>query len=181
MAQRHVIKHEHLTRGSKNLPPLMLGDKVMIQDQSTHKPGRWTQTGTVVEVQEYDSYLIKVDGSNKATKRNRKFLRKLVTYNEVLNGPADIKSTPPSPADSPPTPAPLAPKPPVPTHAKSTSTPAPPCVPPVTLRKKEDNWVIINPVTSENKPPPPGSKHNYEVMKQKAQMQRDLTRASVMR
>ena len=54
LAQRHMTKKEALTRGSKDLPPLNLGDIVMVQDQSTHKPGRWTKIGKIVEVLDFD-------------------------------------------------------------------------------------------------------------------------------
>jgi hypothetical protein len=69
----------------------------MVQDQSTHKPGRWTKTGKIVEVLEFDSYLVKIDGSNHVTKRNRKFLRKFSTYIDKVAGPdtPSLHSTPP--------------------------------------------------------------------------------------
>ena len=81
LAKRHHLKDEQLKRGSRALPALSHGDFVMIQDQANPKqPGKWTKTGKVVEVQEFDSYLVKVDGSNRVTKRNRQFLRKFVPF-----------------------------------------------------------------------------------------------------
>ena len=51
-----------------------------IQDQTGNTPRRWSKTGKVVEVLGHDSYLIKVHGSNRITKRNRQFLKKLLPY-----------------------------------------------------------------------------------------------------
>ena len=65
---------------SKQLPALQVHDVVAIQDQAGHTPRRWSKTGKVVEVLGNDSYMIKVDGSNRTTKRNRQFLRKLGLY-----------------------------------------------------------------------------------------------------
>ena len=65
---------------SKQLPALQVQDAVAIQDQTGHTPRRWSKTGTVVEVLPHDSYVVKVDGSNRVTKRNRQFLRKLGLY-----------------------------------------------------------------------------------------------------
>ena len=93
LAQRHMTKKEALTRGSKDLPPLSLGDIVMVQDQATHKAGRWTKTGKIVEVLDFDSYLIKIDGSNTVTKRNRKFLRKITTFIDKVSGPSPNEET----------------------------------------------------------------------------------------
>lgn len=197
LAHRHVIKHEALTSGSRKLPPLKLGDKVMVQDQSTHKPGRWTKTGTVVEVQEYDSYLVKIDGSNTVTKRNRKFLRKVVTYNEVMNGPAPDVSTATLPMPSPTNTLPPdhhsshdAPPQasvttgPASSHETSLNPPprsqAQPQVPKVKLKKNKTQWVIVNkePNPDHSKPPSPGIKHDYQAMELESQRQREAVRAS---
>ena len=49
---------ERLSFGSKVLPPLLVGDTVPVQDQSDpRKAGKWTKTGTVVEVMTHDSYM----------------------------------------------------------------------------------------------------------------------------
>ena len=71
---------EALTAKSKNLPPLSVHDPVSIQDQTGNTPRRWSKTGKIVEVLGHDSYLVKVDGSNRITKRNRQFLRKLSPF-----------------------------------------------------------------------------------------------------
>jgi hypothetical protein len=105
LAKRHLAKHEVLNRGSKPLPKLAVGDTVMIQDQTTNKAGRWTKTGTIVEDQGFDSYTVKVDGSNHITKRNRKFLRHVIPYidaaeDQSVSYPAD-KPAPQNPDPKP--------------------------------------------------------------------------------
>ena len=78
LARRHILKHEQLTQGTRPLPPLATGDHVAIQGQTGKTPRAWSKTGKVVEVLPYDSYHIKVDGSNHVTKRNRRFLRQII-------------------------------------------------------------------------------------------------------
>ena len=149
LAQRHMAKKEELTRGTKHLPPLQEGDTVMIQDQSTHKPGRWTKTGRIVEVLEFDSYLVKIDGSNHVTKRNRKFLRKFSTFIEKVAGP-DIPSPRNAPPPHPtPNPAPSAARatPPSPPSSPSDVTPG--------LSSAETATPIEQPATPRPTPIPP--------------------------
>ena len=64
------------------LKELSVGDHVYIQDQFGKNPRKWSKSGNVVEIMGHDSYLIKVDGSGKLTRRNRQFLRKFVPFQE---------------------------------------------------------------------------------------------------
>ena len=66
---------ETLNEHVKPLLPLKIGDKCFIQNQTGNNPTKWHRTGTVVETAEHDQYIIKVDGSGRLTKRNRRFLR----------------------------------------------------------------------------------------------------------
>ena len=77
MAKRHVRHQQHHDTHTKELQPLVLGDTVLIQNQSGPLPKRWHKTGRVVESLGNRQYRIKVDGSNRITLRNRRFLRKL--------------------------------------------------------------------------------------------------------
>ena len=87
-AKRHIRTEEVMTRGTKLLPPLKDGDLVAIQDQSGNSPRRWSKTGKVLESMGHDSYMVKVDGTNRTTKRNRQFLRVIVPYTPDLDNPA---------------------------------------------------------------------------------------------
>ena len=56
--------------------PLIVGDHVRTQNQTGTHPTKWDKTGLVIEVRQFDQYVIRVDGSGRITLRNRKFLRK---------------------------------------------------------------------------------------------------------
>ena len=43
-------------------------------------PNKWDKTGIVVEVRQFDQYVIRVDGSGRVTLRNRRHLRKYVPF-----------------------------------------------------------------------------------------------------
>ena len=61
-----------------NLAPLEVGDRLRIQNQTGNHKTCWDRMGVVMEVDvQYDWYVVKMDGSRRATTRNRKFLRKI--------------------------------------------------------------------------------------------------------
>jgi hypothetical protein len=49
---------------------------VRLQNQTGPYPNKWDKTGLIVEVRQFDQYVVRVDGSGRVTLRNRKFLRK---------------------------------------------------------------------------------------------------------
>ena len=70
-----------------------------VQDQTGTTPRRWSKTGQVLEVLTHNSYLVKIHGSNKVTKRNRQFLRKLEPYVADIDPPqVPIWTAPNSPS-----------------------------------------------------------------------------------
>ncbi|XP_054770983.2 uncharacterized protein K02A2.6-like [Lytechinus pictus] len=75
---RHMRDAERWSEHTKRLLPLAVGDHVRLQNQTGPHPLKWDRTGTVIEVRQYDQYVIRVDGSGRVTLRNRKFLRKYV-------------------------------------------------------------------------------------------------------
>ena len=85
LAKRHIKAEEALSAKCRKLPDLKLFDIVAIQDQNGTTPRRWSKTGKVMEVLGHDSYLIKVDGSNRLTQRNRQFLRRIEPYKCYLD------------------------------------------------------------------------------------------------
>ena len=72
---RYLRSLEDPPTANSRLQPLKEQDKVLIQNQAGKAPLRWEKTGTVVEVLPFDQYIVKVSGSNRLTRRNRKFLR----------------------------------------------------------------------------------------------------------
>ena len=84
-AKRHAKMEERLNFGAKALPALAIGDTVVVQDQSDPlKPGKWTKTGTIVEVLPHQSYMVMIHGSRAATQRNRKFIRKITPFHPMI-------------------------------------------------------------------------------------------------
>lgn len=84
LSKRHIKCSERLTEHTKHLPPLKVGDTVLIQNQVGNQPLKWGKTGVVVEVRQYNQYVVKVDGSGRATLRNRKFLRQFTPYQHAI-------------------------------------------------------------------------------------------------
>ena len=74
------MNSEKLDSGAKKLVALQEGDAVYIQDQTGASPKQWNKSGVVIQSLPYDSFLIKVDGSNTVTKRNRQFLRRYTPF-----------------------------------------------------------------------------------------------------
>ena len=78
LRHRHLQCAERLLRDTRSLTPLVVGDKVRVQNQVGPHPLKWDRTGTVVEVRQFDQYVVRLDGSRRVTLRNRKFLRKFI-------------------------------------------------------------------------------------------------------
>ena len=112
--KRHFAKCEDLLAHTKNLPPLIPGDCVYVQDQDGRTPRQWNRSGKILEALPHNSYLVSLDGSYRPTRRNRKFLRKFTPYSDQL-GAKNPKTQPdlhvpilgdPVPQDVPVTPQP---------------------------------------------------------------------------
>jgi len=76
MRCKYTRNCERFNQGTKELEKLEAGDSVIIQNQNGRHPTRWEKTGRVVEVLKFDQYIVKVNGSGRLTRRNRRFLRK---------------------------------------------------------------------------------------------------------
>ena len=78
LRNRHMRTQEKLSEHTRRLPPLKVGDHVRIQNQTGPYPLKWDKTGIVIEVRQYDQYMVKINGSNRSTLRNRRFLRHFI-------------------------------------------------------------------------------------------------------
>ena len=58
--ERHAKEVEALLPHTKKMPPLKVGNRVRIQNQTGNAPRRWDKSGQVVEVRQNDQYAIKV-------------------------------------------------------------------------------------------------------------------------
>ena len=79
LAVKFAELERSLGKGARNLPSLDIGDLVQIQNQRGNAPRRWNKSGKIVEKLEFDQYLVKVDGSGRLTRRNRRFLKKIIS------------------------------------------------------------------------------------------------------
>ena len=77
LAKQRTKDNEKWTVRTKELPDLLIGTAVSIQNQTGPDPKKWDKTGIVVENRPNSQVLIKVDGSRRLTIRNRQFVRKL--------------------------------------------------------------------------------------------------------
>ena len=91
-AKEHALKAqlakqvEKLESGSHELKPLQVGDIVRVQNQTGTYPKKWDKTGVVMQVGDYDKYIVRIDGSRRLTLRNRRFLRKLIAPDPTAYG-----------------------------------------------------------------------------------------------
>ena len=120
LAPRGAKLHDKLKQGTKELPPLEIGDHVMLQNKLGNKPKRWDKRGVVVQADpKTRQYKVMAFGSRRLTLRDRRFLRKYTPINPPpgtptgltlgmrLGGQSPVQSTPPPP----PTNAPVVPAP----------------------------------------------------------------------
>ena len=104
LRNRHMRAAERLSEHTRPLPPLIVGDTVRIQNQTGPNPNKWDKTGLVIEVRQFDQYVVRVDGSGRITLRNRKFLRKyepVIARAPLMMAPGAIHSPLPSTQASP--------------------------------------------------------------------------------
>ena len=119
----HKRYNSYITRQQTTPPqPLKVGDSVAIQNQTGNHPLKWQKTGIIAEARPHKQYTVVVDGSRKATLRNRKFLRKIapmtrdiysdisdlpskdhqpITHAQTLDDQTELSTAPPTPAKLP--------------------------------------------------------------------------------
>ena len=114
---------ESLKEHSRPLRPLVLGERVFLQNQQGTSPNKWDRSGIVVESPGHDQYRVKIDGSGRLTLRNRRFLR---AYTPATPSIELLPMVPPSPPSTVHSPASL----PSPPHHFVESGPHPSTSPP---------------------------------------------------
>ena len=75
LRKRYVQWRERYNTRTRDLKPLQVGDPVFIQNQVGPHAKKWDRTGLITEVWPNRKYTVKIDGSGRTSKRNRKFLR----------------------------------------------------------------------------------------------------------
>merc|ERR1711867_412491 len=79
LAVKFAEVEKTLGGGARDLPDLEVGDTVQIQNQRRVDPKRWSKSGKIVERLNFGQYLVKVDGGGRLTRRNRRFLKKIIS------------------------------------------------------------------------------------------------------
>ena len=87
MARRHLARGKELSKYTRKLAPMKVGEMVSIQNQHRNTPLKWDYTGIIVEVGTSNKYTVKIDGSGCLTDRNRRFLHPIQTYREIIGKP----------------------------------------------------------------------------------------------
>ena len=91
MLTRFSRSSESLNRSARPLPPLSIGDHVLVQNQHGSHPTKWDKSGVVVEKGDFDQYVVKVAGSHRVTLRNRRFLRKFTPITTSIHPTAPMR------------------------------------------------------------------------------------------
>ena len=158
LRNRHMRDLERWTEHTHQLPPLRVGDHVRLQNQTGHHPTKWDKTGLVIEVRQFNQYLVKTDGSGKVTLRNRQFLRKFIpvqpreprltisnylTYQSLPASPDPTSSPLPTAIDT------------SPSHTLLPDAAPPPSIPPLDSPAEETPTRPIDYITSPLQPPLP--------------------------
>ena len=71
LAVQHQVRGALRAEKSHELGPLSVGQSVQIQNQTGPNANKWDLSGIVVEDQGFQSYLVRMDGTGRITKRNR--------------------------------------------------------------------------------------------------------------
>jgi len=84
LRERFHRTSEQLNKHSRQLPTLIVGDRCYIQNQTGNYLKKWDRSGTIVEQFDHDSYAVKIDGTGRVTRRNRRFLRKFIPITPTI-------------------------------------------------------------------------------------------------
>ena len=95
---RFIRTSEKINLHSKHLPPLTVGEKCFVQNQTGPHAKKWYHTGTVMEVLPHHKYAVKMDGSGRITCRNRRFLKVYTPVSLTMKNRSfllpDVQTTP---------------------------------------------------------------------------------------
>ena len=84
LCNRHMRSAKRWTEQKKRHPPLVARDHVCVyRNQTNALPTKWDKTGLVIEVNQFDQYVVRVDDLGRKILRNRKFLGKYHHYTPI--------------------------------------------------------------------------------------------------
>ena len=70
LRNRHMKAAERWSEHTRQLPPLVVGDHVRVQNQIGPQAKKWDKTGVIIEVLQFDQYRVRIDRSGRTTLRN---------------------------------------------------------------------------------------------------------------
>ena len=82
LRNRQMKAVERWLEHTRRLPPLAVGNHVCIQNQTGPHLTKWDKTGIIIEVRQFDQYVVRIDGSGRVTIRNWKYLRKYIPISQ---------------------------------------------------------------------------------------------------
>ena len=85
LARRHLAKETDLQSHARQLRPLKVGKVVQVQNQRGNNPQKWDCSGVIVEDLGFDTYNVRMDGTGRVTRRNRRYLKPIVPFNHQLD------------------------------------------------------------------------------------------------
>ena len=128
---RYAKQVEKLQANSRDLGTLNSRDQVRIQNLCGAHPTKWDRTGQVLEQLPHDQYLVKMSGSGRILRRNRRHLRRVVALHPPRqipmppNAPESLPDPPQSPNVSTPSNLPPSPSPTLAEEPSVEDTPTP--------------------------------------------------------
>ena len=72
-----------LEKHTKKLDVVPVGHAVAVQNQKGRFPKKWDKTGVIVENMDHDKVLVRMDGSRRLTTRNRRFVKKIISPQDL--------------------------------------------------------------------------------------------------
>ena len=84
LARSLEVREDQLSYQMKPLQNLEIGTIVQVKNQWGPHATKWDLSCTIDECQNFDSYLVKMDGSDRITKCNRKFIKLILPYSKLI-------------------------------------------------------------------------------------------------
>ena len=88
LATRREHDGTRLARYTKHHPPLPVGTHVAIQNQTGRNKTKWDKTGVILENKPHSQVLVRMDGSRRMTLRNRKFVKQIISPQQIAGLPS---------------------------------------------------------------------------------------------
>ena len=78
LSKRYEVDGKRLAEYTRDFKEVPFGTDVAVQNQNGKNAKKWDKTGKVVATAVYNNLYIKMDGSNRLTTRNRRYVKPIV-------------------------------------------------------------------------------------------------------